>query len=684
VKIHLFLILLFCLSKLQAQPLPIKSGILDLRKVELGDSKIIPLQGEWQFFNQAFYTVEQMRAVKQPLFTLVPGEWNNILWQGKALGGHNFATYQAQILLPKDLASLAINFPTQGTAYRVYANGKLIQEIGKVDKTPALARPKYANYIHIFSEVPDTLILTFHISNHHYSKGGMWHQPLLGKREAIIVWHEWLVAGEFIMLGAVLFMALYHLALFAFRPNYYPPLYFAAVCICTILREGSLGDLLWVKLFPSMPWEVLIKIEYLSLFVGFLMAYWFMHTLFPQDFHRWVIRWLNYIFGFFIGFTLIFPANINSYIIIPFQLTFLLFVLYASFVLIQAIRRRRNGALVFTIGVWCLFAAGINDVLYYNYLISTGAVMTFGLFLYFFSQVLILAKRSANAFHENEKLSEELLATNTNLEQKIRDRTHQLNENVEELNQTNQQIKNTLEELNQQKEYLEELNREKDGLIGVVAHDLRAPFNRQKGLLNLVNLTGELNEEQRSFMAMMEKNCEQGLHLIRDLLVINNAESEVDLPKTEAIDLGNFVQNICQDFAAMAKHKQIELKLQLPDNQIVVEIIPEFLQRILENLISNALKFSHAQKQVFIQLNDLIDHWQIHIQDQGQGIGENELPKLFKKFQKLSARPTAGEDSSGLGLAIVKSLVEKLNGTVQVKSQWGVGTTFSLQFPKAN
>jgi signal transduction histidine kinase len=682
VRIYIFLILFFCLAHLQAQPLQIKRGVLDLSQVELNNSTIISLHGEWQFFNQAFYTARQMKAVKSAQFTEVPGEWNTILWQGKAVGGHNFATYQAEIILPKGLPNLAINFPTQGTAYRVYANDKLIKEVGKVGENASVAKSSYQNYIHIFSEVPDTLTLTFHISNHHYAKGGMWHQPLLGKQEAVIGWHEWLIAGEFIMLGAVMFMAFYHLALYAFRPSYYPPLYFALVCICTILREGSLGDLLWVKLFPQMPWEILIKIEYLSLFVGFVMSYWFIHNLFPQEFNRRVVHWLNYIFGFIIGFTLIFPASISSHIIIPFQITFLIFVVYASSVLIQAIRNRRNGALVFTMGVWCLFLAGINDVLYYNYLISTGAVMTFGLFLYFFSQVLILAKRSANAFYENEKLSEELLATNSNLEQKIKARTQELNENVEELNQTNQQIKNALEVVNQQKEYLEELNREKDGLVGVVAHDLRAPFNRQKGLLNLVNLTGELNEEQRSFMTMMEKNCEQGLHLIRDLLVINNAESEADLPDLETIELNSFVQEISQDFEAMANQKQIKLNIQLPDNHIVIKIIPEFLQRILENLISNALKFSHSQKQVFIRLNDFADHWEIHIEDQGQGIGENELPQLFKKFKKLSARPTAGEDSSGLGLAIVKSLVEKLNGTVKVKSQLGVGTTFSVHFSK--
>ncbi|MCU0445066.1 MAG: sensor histidine kinase [Microscillaceae bacterium] len=682
VKIYYLLIIwLGCSMALQAQPTEMHDGVLDLRHATLDDATIIPLRGKWHFFHSEFYPAQTMQSLDNKQFIHIPSEWNETQWRGKQLGAYGFATYQARILLPKNLASLAIHFSTQGTAYRVFANDRLIKEVGKVSKDAATAQARYENYLHIFDQVPDTLTLTFHISNYHYNKGGMWHEPLLGKREAVIQWHERLVAGEFIMLGAVLFMALYHFALFFFRPGYRAPLYFALLCVCTIVREGSLGDLLWVKVFPAIPWELLIKLEYLSLFVGFVMAYKFIQCLFAQEFHSIAVQILNLLFGFFIGFTILFPASVSSQIIVPFQFVFLGFVGYASWVLFQTIRHKRNGAIIFTIGVWFLFIAGINDVLYYNYLISTGATMTLGLFFYFFSQVLILAKRSSEAFSQNEKLSTELLLINNNLEQKIQERTQQLNENIEELNQSNQHLIQALEAVNQHKERLEDLNREKDGLVGVVAHDLRAPFNRQKGLLELLHLTGELNEEQKSFVALMKKTCEQGINFIRDLLVINNAESEIELPELVAVQIADFVQEIINDFGAIAQNKQIKIHFQMISNVEIKPTVPEYLQRILENLISNALKFSYPQKNILIQLNQLPNDWEITIEDQGQGIAESEMPQLFKKFKKLSARPTAGEDSSGLGLAIVKSLVEKLNGSISVKSTLGVGTTFSLRFP---
>jgi signal transduction histidine kinase len=106
-----------------------------------------------------------------------------------------------------------------------------------------------------------------------------------------------------------------------------------------------------------------------------------------------------------------------------------------------------------------------------------------------------------------------------------------------------------------------------------------------------------------------------------------------------------------------------------------------YLSRILDNLITNAIKFSEQGSSVYIDVQSGEDKATIQIRDEGPGFREEDLPHLFKKFKKLSARPTNGESSTGLGLAIVKLLVEKLNGMIRVESQSGRGACFVIELP---
>ncbi|HAI75916.1 MAG TPA: hypothetical protein DCM08_06670 [Microscillaceae bacterium] len=664
----------------QAQPKRVVKGRLDLRKDTFDHQLIIPLAGDWKYVHQAFLNAEQMQKASKAEYLPVPGEWNKFTWQGQPIPGHNFATYQVEVLLPPHLPDLAIYFPSQGTSYRVYANNKLLKEVGKPATQAADYQPRYENFLHVFSQVPDTLTLTLQIANFSYKKGGMWHEPFIGSFRAVSNWKEVIISSDLFVLGAIAFMALYHLALYWFRPDYKATLYFVVVCLAAITREASLGELLLLKLFPQMPWEMLIKIEYTSLYVGFLFACWFMQYLYPDETNPKAIWLLNGVVAFFSSITLFFPAAISSYTVRPFQITFLIFFFYCFWVMGQAIRNQRKGAPLFTFGMFFLLLTGINDVLYYNYIISTGALMTFGLFIYFFSQMVIMAQRFSRVFNEKESLSQALLETNATLEQKVQARTVELHATIEELNNSNQEIKRTLEVVNHQKERLEELNLEKDGLVEVVAHDLRAPFHQQQGLLNLLERTA-IDDEQKKYLDLVAKSCNQGLNLIRDLLVINNAEYEQnDLP-VEPVQAAQFIENILNDFQASAQAKNIRLHFDRPMQDFGIYTSTDYLRRILENLLSNALKFSFPDKNIFLQLRQAGQRFTLTVRDEGQGIAPEEMPRLFRKFQKLSARPTAGEDSSGLGLAIVTTLVGKLDGSVAVHSELHQGTTFHLQFP---
>jgi len=106
------------------------------------------------------------------------------------------------------------------------------------------------------------------------------------------------------------------------------------------------------------------------------------------------------------------------------------------------------------------------------------------------------------------------------------------------------------------------------------------------------------------------------------------------------------------------------------------------VHRIVENLVSNAIKFSPQGRNVWVAISEEGDMVHIKVRDEGQGIEEDELPLLFSKYSKLSSKPTAGEASTGLGLSIVKRIVEELNGKIYCESEAGKGSLFTVILKK--
>jgi two-component system, sensor histidine kinase LadS len=306
-------------------------------------------------------------------------------------------------------------------------------------------------------------------------------------------------------------------------------------------------------------------------------------------------------------------------------------------------------------------------------------------------EVLLLSLGLANRINEEKQAKMYLLRENEaiireqnfKLEDKVRKRTHEVNEINNELQQLNEELLQINETLHAQKNNLVELNREKDGLMSVLAHDLRSPLNKIRGLLELIQEGKHLNEEQREFALMIEGICKQSTELIDDILTFNSLSQPLNRAQT-SLDLYEFVQNHLKNFYPIAQLKNITINHQLLDNQLVmIKVFKNHLSRILDNLLSNALKFSNfnTQIQVLVGKNE---HWAwLEVRDQGQGIKAEERIKLFRKFQKLAARPTAGESSTGLGLAIVKALVDDLQGEIEVQSEWGKGSSFKVFLPLA-
>lgn len=236
----------------------------------------------------------------------------------------------------------------------------------------------------------------------------------------------------------------------------------------------------------------------------------------------------------------------------------------------------------------------------------------------------------------------------------------------------------TLKEKNDQ---LNALNEEKDALMGVVAHDLKAPLSKAEGLLSIISMDEKTLEANEQYIKMMEKVFKDGKNLIEELVLVNDLESKGVPLKLETVDLRSIALETSETFEKVAAQKEIHLLVESKLGSASIQSHPGYIKRTLDNLISNSIKFSPKGKNILVLLKEEDGQLRIEVQDEGPGISAKEIPLLFNKFSKLSNRPTAGESSTGLGLSIVKGLVNRLNGEILVESTLGEGSKFTVLIP---
>jgi signal transduction histidine kinase len=241
-------------------------------------------------------------------------------------------------------------------------------------------------------------------------------------------------------------------------------------------------------------------------------------------------------------------------------------------------------------------------------------------------------------------------------------------------------LRNKNAELEAKSKASELLMEENNQLIQILVHDLKSPLSNIK-MLSYLFQDFARDPDSEELLIIFNKSLDYVFHLIEQMETLNNMETFSTDNYVEEFDLDEFAQANLKDFMQAAESKSIKLNYNFSGSKTVIKTDMNFLKRILYNLISNALKFSPFEKQIFLDLSHTDTHFTISIKDEGPGIGDGELSKLFQKFGKLNNRPTNSESSSGLGLFIVKELLRKIDGDITVESKVGEGSDFKVMLP---
>ncbi len=298
------------------------------------------------------------------------------------------------------------------------------------------------------------------------------------------------------------------------------------------------------------------------------------------------------------------------------------------------------------------------------------------------NQIPIKAFGTTQDITERVVSEKELLNYKNNLEGLVSLRT-------EELNDSKEALLNLLEDLNLQSAELEKekvkaqsADLMKSAFLATMSHELRTPMNSIIGFTGILlkEFAGPLNDEQKKQLSMVKNSSQHLLGLINDILDISKIEAGKLKVSNYPFNYVKTLEKTIDFLVPQADKKRLHLHSAITETTITINSDERRVEQILLNLLSNAIKFSNKgtiQVKVAISNNFVITQ----VIDQGIGIGEKDLNKLFVPFIQLEGGISRSHEGTGLGLAICKSLIEKLGGTIKVQSKKGEGSTFTFTLP---
>ena len=236
--------------------------------------------------------------------------------------------------------------------------------------------------------------------------------------------------------------------------------------------------------------------------------------------------------------------------------------------------------------------------------------------------------------------------------------------------------------------HFKELDALKSEFVSTVSHDLRSPLTLMRGYATMLEMVGNLNEQQMSYVRKIVASVETMSRLVNNLLDLGRIEAGLEL-QIDMVSINDVVERVIGALQLLATQKKIQLNTELASNLPLIEADQSLLQQALYNLVENGIKYTEIGGRLSVRVRqDAVEQipgepgrMLFEVQDTGIGIPAGELSRLFEKFYRGAQREAIKQKGSGLGLAIVKSIADRHHGRVWVESQLGKGSTFYLAVP---
>ena len=230
---------------------------------------------------------------------------------------------------------------------------------------------------------------------------------------------------------------------------------------------------------------------------------------------------------------------------------------------------------------------------------------------------------------------------------------------------------------------LQALDTYKSQLIATISHELKNPLTAVTGYLEMLASAPELSAGSRAAIAAMNRGADRLSRVADDLLLLSKVGDPQHGIIASDVDLRRIVDEVTDLMAVTAKRKNLALDVELPDGPVSARGDATEIDRLVSNLVSNAVKYTPEGRRVSIRVCREGDRVRIEVADEGLGISAADQERLFDEFFRSSNPEAVRQPGTGLGLAIVKRIVERHGGDIEVESELGVGSTFTVTLPAA-
>ncbi len=409
----LLFVICFLPAKLYSNPIFVtrhfvhsSNAVYDLRHHDFL-RKVYALDGKWEFYWHKLLAPDEIEKYRsQAILVDVPNNWSKYVINGKHLPNTGYATYHLKIIIPPEEKYFSFSVHGIFTSYRLYINGKFIDENGKVSTNPKTQKGTWLPKTYVFYSNSDTIDIVLQVSNFIHFKSGILRPVIVGRPRSMYRYSILGISYEGSLLGAMLMMALYFLFLFYYEPHNVSSLYLALVLIGQTILTGLDGEYIIFRIFPHLNFKFAIHLLYFFFLYRTLLFLHYLYFLVPKEFNVKIVLGVTGIFFVMFLYVIFLPIKYFYFALLFYIVATFTLGVYAIYQLIKLIKYQ-IGAVYTLLGLSILLLTGVNDMLYDFGYIHTFYMIGLGFVVFIFMLSMMIAMRNARC--QNQVLAYSLM-----------------------------------------------------------------------------------------------------------------------------------------------------------------------------------------------------------------------------------------------------------------------------------